>query len=111
MDSGGERGPFFHRIESPTQPRGIVSVQEHTGTIRGYPALGSLIPKVKAYSGRLPEGKRGIEFTTDVLPDAGCAPGYPTWSGRRPGIRHHVDDEGRDYVEISVVITRHTQTE
>lgn len=110
MESGGELESFYHRIESPTQPQNIVSVQERTGVIRGYPALGSLIPKVKAYSGRLPEGVRGIEFTTVIPIDAGCAPGYPTWSGRRPGIRHGVDEDGRDFVEISVVITQHTQT-
>ena len=41
--------------------------------------------KVKAYDGPLPEGRRGIEFTTDLLPDAGGAPGLPTWSGDRTG--------------------------
>jgi hypothetical protein len=55
----------------------------------------------------LPVGKAGIEFTTDVPPDAGGVPGRPTWSGSRQGIIRGVDDLGRDVVEISVEITKH----
>jgi len=33
----------------------------------GYPARGSDIPSVKAYSGPLPPGARGVQFTTPVL--------------------------------------------
>jgi hypothetical protein len=105
---GGEGSPkrLYHRIESPTQPAEIALVQRQTGKLRGYPALGSIIPKVKAYDGPLPEGKRGIEFTTDVPPDDGAAPGRPTWSGPRRGIMFGVDDEGRDFVEIAVEVTK-----
>jgi hypothetical protein len=58
----------------------------------------------------LPEGRGGIEFTTDLRPDDGGAPGLPTWSGERIGIRHGTDELGRDFVEIDVVITKNTQT-
>jgi hypothetical protein len=105
-----ERGlsrPLYHRIETTTQPANIVSIQRKSGRIRGYPALGSLIPKVKAYEGPLPAGQKGIEFTTDVPPDDGGAPGRPTWSGARQGIMSGVDDQGRDFVEIMVEITKH----
>ena len=100
---------LYHRLESPTQPSQIVYIQQQSGTIRGYPALGSHIPKVKAYAGPLPEGVRGIEFTTDAIPDNGCAPGRPTWSGPRGGVRIHVDGRGKEFAEIDVVITRNTQ--
>ena len=102
--------PVYHRLESPTQPLDIVLVQQRTGTIRGYPAMGSFIPKVKAYGGPLPEGARGIEFTTDVPPDDGCAPSLPTWSGPRSGVRIATNDQGGEFAEIDVVILKQTQT-
>lgn len=110
MESRGSSSPLYHRLESRTQPPGIVVIQQRSGTIRGYPALGSLIPKVKAYGGPLPAGRRGIEFTTDVPPDPGCAPGRPTWSGPRQGVRIDIDFQRREFAEISVVITKNTQT-
>ena len=102
--------PVYYRLESPTQPPNIVFVQQRTGTIRRYPAMGSFIPKVKAYVGSLPEGARGIEFTTDVPPDDGCVPSLPMWSGPRSGVRIATDDQGRAFAEIDVVILKQTQT-
>lgn len=110
MHSGEAARRVYHRLAGPTQPPTIVLVQQRTGRIRGYPARGRHIPKVKAYEGPLPEGKQGIEFTTDVPPDRGGAPGLPTWSGLRPGIWHGTDDQGRDFVEIDVEVTKNTQT-
>jgi len=109
VESGEATRAFYHGLETDTQPPKVVSVQRQSGTIRGYPARGSRIPKVRAYGGRLPAGKRGIEFTTDVPPDGGGAPGLPTWSGPRFGVRAGVDDQGWDYVEIDVVVTENTQ--
>ena len=61
------------------------------------------IPKVKAYVGKIPEGKAGIEFTTDVTPDPNTPPHLATWSGNRPGVR----TEG-DYAKLKVLtINRH----
>ena len=111
MGESGSEKPLYHRIETATQPANIVAVQRREGRIRGYPALGSLIPKVKAYAGPLPSGKSGIEFTTDVLPDSGGAPGRPTWSGSRQGIIAGVDERGREFVEIRVEVTRHVKSQ
>lgn len=60
--------------------------------MKGNPATNTYasdIPKVKAYSGPLPDGKKGFEFTTDVKPDSGGHPFQPTWSGNgvNPGVR------------------------
>lgn len=110
QEGGHASRPVYHRLESPTQPPDIVLVQQRTGTIRGYPAMGSFIPKVKAYGGSLPDDARGIEFTTDVAPDDGCAPHLPMWSGPRSGVRVATDDQGRNFAEIDVVILKQTQT-
>ena len=61
------------------------------------------IPKVKAYVGKLPQGKAGIEFTTDVPPDPNTPPYLATWSDDRPGVK----TEGA-YAKLKVLtITRH----
>lgn len=100
---------LYHRLESPTQPPAMATLQQQSGLLRGYSARGSLIPKVKAYDGPLPAGRRGIEFTTDVLPDDGCAPGLPTWSGSRLGIASGEDEQRRSFVEIRVTVSKNTQ--
>jgi len=83
-------GPF-HRLESPTQTPEDAAQQVSSGEVWGRAPRGSDIPKVQAYEGPLPEGARGIEFTTDVTPDPYGIPGQPEWSGPRPGVR--VEDE------------------
>jgi hypothetical protein len=110
VERGGTGQPHYHRLESPTQPRNIVSIQQQSGTIRGYPALGSHIPRVKAYDDPLSADARGLEFTTDVFPDDGCAPGRPVWSGPRDRVRIRTDEQGREFAEISIVIRNITQT-
>ena len=83
----GEPGvPTYHRLESPTQPPEVAAQQVASGEVWGRPPRGSYIPKVQAYSGPLPEGARGIEFTTDVPPDRYGIPGQPTWRGPREGV-------------------------
>ena len=109
LEIGDASRPVYHRLESPTQLPAIVIVQQQSGTIRGYAAMGSFIPKVKAYGGPLPEGSRGIEFTTDAPPDEGCAPSLPMWSGPRNGVRISRDNQGRDFAETDVLILRQTQ--
>jgi hypothetical protein len=79
----------YYRTESPTQTAETAKLQQETLEIWGFPPQNiyqSDIPKVKAYKGKLPEGRRGIEFTTDILPDSGCRPGDPRWSGPRAGV-------------------------
>jgi hypothetical protein len=77
---------------------------QDSGQLWGKPPRNSFssdIPKAKAYEGALPEGARGFEFTTPILPDAGHVPGKPTWSGPRDGVT--VDG---DWAKIPVEIRR-----
>jgi hypothetical protein len=48
----------------------------------------SNFPKVKAYEGKLPADRRGIEFETGLQPDEGTPPGRPMWSleSGHPGV-------------------------
>ncbi|MGI8687260.1 MAG: hypothetical protein ACR2M3_01660 [Thermomicrobiales bacterium] len=82
--------------------------QETSGELWGYPSITSNRPKVKAYDGPLPDGTRGIEFTTDVDPDPGCPPGRPEWSEYN-GPRRGVTVEG-DAARIAITVTKNTQT-
>ena len=81
----------YHRIESPTQTAEDATLQETSLEIWGRPARGSDQPKVKAYVGSLPLGRRGIEFTTDVKPDPNTPPGFAYWSGLCSGVTIHND--------------------
>jgi hypothetical protein len=79
-----EYGPF-HRLQSA----GDNELVSSTGMLGGHPArniAAGLFPKVKAYEGPLPAGRKGIEFYTVVRPDRGCVPGCPVWSGPRLGV-------------------------
>ncbi len=87
----------------------VARSQEESGEIWGYPVRGGIRPRVRAWSGALPPGKRGIEFTTDVLPDPGGAPGRPEWSGPRPGVRIEADAAGDPVAKIAVEVTKNTQ--
>jgi hypothetical protein len=68
---------------------------------------------VKAYEGKLPAGRLGIEFETEVEPDEGTPPGQPMWSmeSGHPGVeRVQVIVDGRleEYVKIKVRLLRQT---
>jgi hypothetical protein len=95
----------YHRLESPTQTPSDAAQQETTGEIWGQASVWSTRPTVKAYAGPLPDGKRGIEFMTDVLPDLGSAPFRPEWSGPRPGVV-----VAGSFAKIAVTVTKNTQT-
>lgn len=96
----------FHRLESSSQTAEIAARQTTSGELwGGVPRWGYLEPVVQAYDGPLPEGRRGIEFETDVEPDVGGAPHLPTWRGPRPGV---VVEGG--YAKIRVSVLRNTQT-
>ena len=81
----------YHRLESPTQTAHDASLQQKSGEIWGKPSRFSHIPKVKAYVGVLPAGRSGVEFETDVQPDAGCPPGQAFWSAGNPGVQQAGD--------------------
>src|SRR5438105_15684426 len=95
----------YHRLESRTQTPEDARLQEQSQELWGRPARGSDILKVKAWTGPLPSGVRGIEFTTDVPPQRGCPPTRGCWIGPRPGVRV----EG-GYAKIRIQVTRNTQT-
>lgn len=79
----------YYRTESPTQTPEVARLQELNLEILGAPAKNihqSNIPKVKAYKGLLPTNTRGIEFTTDIKPDACTPPELAFWSGPREGV-------------------------
>ena len=59
----------------------------------------------QAYGGPLLAGMRGIEFTTEVLPDPGGKPSLPTWSGPREGVV--IENE---FAKIRITVTKNTQT-
>jgi hypothetical protein len=99
-------GRVYHRKESATQTPDVAAQQEASGELWGFPAQYSDIPKVKAFGGSLPEGVRGIEFTTEVEPDRGGHPRQPTWSGERDGV---VAVPGEEAVKIRIVVTKNTQ--
>lgn len=79
-------------------------MQQQTGEIWGRPVRGGQKPAVRAYSGPLLPGQRGIEFATDILPDPQGAPHRPEWRGPRPGVR-----EENGFAKLTVTITRCTQ--
>lgn len=96
----------YHRYITPTQTKTDIEMQLKSREIWGKAAQNvyqSDIPKVKAYVGKLPQGKAGIEFTTNVPPDPNTPPYLATWSGNRPGVK----TEGA-YAKLKVLtITRH----
>jgi hypothetical protein len=99
----------YHRRESPSQSASVAALQERTGEIWGSydrDLVGgrSPFPSVDAYTGPLPLGVRGVEFTADVPPDRNT----PLWLARWTGARDGVIVEG-DYAKIKVTVTRNTQ--
>lgn len=66
----GSAQQVYHRVETPTfQTPAVARMQAQSGEVWGQPARWSSIPSVKAYFGPLPNGQRGIEFTTPVPHD------------------------------------------
>jgi len=101
---GGGDGPYYHREQSPTQTPEVARMQEASGEIWGRAPRGSDIPTVQAYPGRLPEGRKGIEFTTPVKPSSVNPKGDVRWRKGDPGV---ISDD--DFAKIPVCITRNTQ--
>lgn len=97
-------GPY-HRIESPSQSVHDASMQEASGQVWGKPARWSNIPSVKAYRGPLPDGARGIEFTTPTAPHIDNHPTLIRWLETTAG----VSATSNGFVWIPVNITKNTQ--
>lgn len=85
IDAVENFGPFHRLGDSP----GAINSIKATGELLGNPPRNffqSDIPKVQAYSGPLPQGAQGFQFTTPVAPDVGHVPGKPTWSPGTSGV-------------------------
>jgi hypothetical protein len=72
-----------------------------SGKIWGKCPRGSDIPTVQAYHGSLPEGKQGIEFECDILPDRTSHPFEARWSAKNSQVS--VEDE---FAKIKVKILK-----
>jgi hypothetical protein len=99
----------YHRVQSASQTPSLAAQQQRTGEIWGSynrDMMGgrSPFPSVDAFPGPLPEGEKGIEFTTEVPRDSGTPSRVARWTGPRVG----VIVEG-DYARIRVAITKNTQ--
>jgi hypothetical protein len=77
---------IFYRPESPAQTAKDAAKQEELREIQAVAPTHSTVSRIRAYSGRLPKGMRGVEFDTDVAPDDGSPPGEARWTGPRLGI-------------------------
>ena len=94
----------YHRLVSSSQTLEDIKKQIESLEIWGkapHNVYKSDIPKVKAFIGKLPKGKKGIEFTTDVPPDPNTPPYLATWSGNRPGVK--TQDE---YAKLKVLTVK-----
>lgn len=99
----------YHRFETDTQTPDDAERQTQTGLMGGYAARWSDIPSVKAYSGPLPAGARGVEFITSVPPGPGSVPGQPKWYKGQPGVST-VETPRGEMAVIPVVVIKNTQT-
>lgn len=99
-------GPF-NRRETDIQTPGLAKEQVATGEIWGLtPSNGGMEPTVQAYAGRLRlPHKRGIEFTTDVLPHPNASPFEVRWyMTKTPQVqRRHKD--GKEFACITAIVT------
>jgi hypothetical protein len=96
------RDEFFYRVEGPTQTEEDAIMQVESGEIWGRPSRGSDIPSVKAYRGKLPPGKRGVQFTTPIQPDRGSGTPYEArwYYPQTPGVELRTGEDGEDYAVI-----------
>ena len=107
MTQSGEPGSYgpFYRLESPTQTPEDAARQAATGELWGREARGGIRPQVKAFIGALPEGRRGVEFYTDVAPDNNGHPVEARWSPAPHGNAR----ADAPFAKIRVQISKNTQ--
>ncbi len=98
-------GPF-HRLETPSQTVADAMAQQSSNEIWGKAAAHtsqSNLPCVKAYRNNLPQGRRGIEFDTQVHPTPGSGtPIEARWYLGTPGVQPRTDAAGILYAMIPV---------
>lgn len=100
----------FHRLENAsTQTPATAAAQQASGEIWGRTPRGGMEPTVQAYAGPLPQGARGVEFTTDVPPSAvNTMNGEARWYQSAPGVESRTAN-GNDYAAIKCTVTANTQ--
>jgi hypothetical protein len=96
----------FSRWESTTQTPAIAVLQVLSGEIWGRTPNGGNYPTVQAYPWKL-NGRRGIEFTTQIQPHSMSAPHEARWYlGLTPGVERR-QKNGIDYACIKAVVENH----
>lgn len=99
----------FHRLESPTQTPDVARMQEASGEVWGRTPRGGDVPQVQAYSGPLPEGARGVEFTTNTPPSSvNALSGEARWRQGDAGVSSR-EQNGSDFAVIQCAVTKNTQ--
>jgi nucleoside phosphorylase len=97
---------IYHRLESDNQSIEHLEIQLANQELWGRAPKNYLlsdVPKVKARRGSLPQGQRGIEFTTNIPTDS-YHPIFALWSGDRPDV---INEDG--FAKIKVVIIKNTE--
>ena len=100
------RYSLYYRAGNPhTQSDEDARKIVESSVLRGHAPQGSDIPTVQAWPGTIPPGEYGLEFETDVSPDARSPPGVPIWRAGSPGVTVGSDERG-PYAEITIRVTR-----
>lgn len=100
--------PTFHRLESPTQTCQIAVLQCESGEIWGKEPRGGFRPTVQAYPLEIPQGRRGIEFQTNILPDSMGSPFEARWYlDLTPGVESRIDAAGIEHACVTAVVANH----
>lgn len=104
--TGGNNEPIFHRVETHIQTSQLAQQQVASGEIWGRAPYGSSIPTVQAYRNSLPPARRGIEFTSSVLPARGSGTPYEArwYLGHTPGVVRR-QKNGEDFAMIPANVT------
>lgn len=95
---------MFHRLESTTQTSAIAIVQVATGEVWGKTPRNGMEPTVEAYAGVI-DGRRGIEFSTDIEPHPCGSPFRAYWYlTRTAGVDERFDGAGEQHASIPAEI-------
>ncbi len=97
-------GQFNRRENDKTQPKSLASVQVASGEVWGRTPRYGLEPAVQAYTGKLKNNRRGIEFTTLIDPHPDGSPFEVRWYlTATPGVEYRCKD-GEDFACIKAVV-------
>lgn len=100
--------PIYYRMATggPNQDFCTVIAQVFSQEMWGARSrVGDLFPTVRAYTGHLPDGHDGIEFTTDVTPYVGSAPGQTYWK-KVDGCDSRIKEVDDDFIKIPIKVLK-----